>query len=104
MSRNEALDAMALWEAVLTELTDADRDWWFERDEGACAVREMVLTLSPLCAMAYEHAFNVYDYSDCYDWDWCPRWLEAVQAACTTDSPEIVAKDVERMARAVVGA
>lgn len=105
-THEQMLDAMCLWEAVLTGLTDADRDWWFEQGEGCAVVRDMVATMSPLCAMSYEHAHNVYDFDDSYDWDWCPKWLEAVKAICieTDSAPEMVALEcIEQIARTIVG-
>lgn len=104
-THEQMLDALCLWEAVLTGLTDADRDWWFGQCEGTAVLRDMVATMSPLCAMACERAVNVYEFDDSYDWEWCPRWLEAVKAICvdTNGFPDVVARDVEEVARSVMG-
>lgn len=101
----QTTDAMALWEAVLTGLTESDRDWYFGQCEGTSALREMIAAMSPACAMAYERAVNVYDFDDSYDWEWCPRWLEAVKSICvdTYGFPDVVARDVEEVARTVMG-
>ena len=105
-THEQMLDAMSLWEALLDGVSDADREWYKRQcAEGACMLRDTFATMSPLCAMAYERAHNVYDFDDSYDWDWCPKWLEAVKAICidTDSAPEIVALEcIEQIARTIV--
>ena len=80
ISEETALDAIAIWEAVL----DRNRhDWknkddsfheWFTGGEGACEGRQVALDIAPLFTPAWETISE--EYGDAFDWEFVPQFLE----------------------------
>ena len=97
MSDNIAMAAVCLWEVCLEEQFLPYVD--FRNIHGACETRDRVISFALTCELAWFYAQNNLGYDAPFDWDWCPRFL----VACVDQEFELIYKDPERAARAVMG-
>ncbi len=87
---------MCLWEACL-ETTPKNfitmRETW-----GTAETRSRVASFAKPCHLAWEHAHNVLDFQEPFDWEWCPAWLEV----CVDDDFDLVTMNVTTQAQMVM--
>lgn len=48
---------------------------WRE-DNGIAATRDQINLCAVLCEQAHKIMLRYYEYDDCFDWDFCPKFLE----------------------------
>lgn len=75
-TESEAYTAMCLWEAFLEDRDAPDAPWAILlRNYGTHTARDTVLSLAKLCEADWEERSEDERDSECFDWDFCPRWL-----------------------------